>query len=419
MKRLKTTATFLGLLLGLAGAASAGTEGRLQGTVKDPDGKPLAGVQVTVNAVEVQLEQSRKTNKKGGFTLLLVDATRTFNIRLEAEGYRTIEEELALKIGGVVRRSWTMVPATASSEAAEGAPPTAIEGTNKMVKLYNSGLDAFNAGDLETAIGNFEQVAELDPTLAEAYSGLAMAYLRQKDNAKAAAAAERLLELRENDVNGLRVLYEANRALGNSAEEAAALARLEELDKTPSTARRVFNAGVADYQAGDYDGAAARFRQALEMDPALTPAHVALARIYVHQGDLEQGRASAERVVELDPKNGEILGLLYVIHRADGDEGKAEETFAALQAADPDYVGRGFFDQGVSYFNAGDSASATRIFEGVIATLPDHPKAHYMLGLSLLSSGKTVRAKSLLQRFLELAPDDPDAGTARQMLDSM
>jgi regulator of sirC expression with transglutaminase-like and TPR domain len=42
-----------------------------------------------------------------------------------------------------------------------------------------------------------------------------------------------------------------------------------------------------------------------------------------------------------------------------------------------------------------------------------------MLGLCYASGGNLASAKSHLSRFLELAPDDPEAELARQMLASL
>ena len=90
-----------------------------------------------------------------------------------------------------------------------------------------------------------------------------------------------------------------------------------------------------------------------------------------------------------------------------------------MKAANPGFLGEGFLEFGIRDFNAGNVAEAREIFERVLETLPDQPKAHYYLALCLLSAGETGPAKEHLQRFVELAPDDPDAATARDMLATM
>jgi cytochrome c-type biogenesis protein CcmH/NrfG len=51
---------------------------------------------------------------------------------------------------------------------------------------------------------------------------------------------------------------------------------------------------------------------------------------------------------------------------------------------------------------------------------PGSARAHYMLGLCYVNAGDMPRAKEHLEAFLKLAPpNDPDAETARQMLEEL
>ena len=40
-----------------------------------------------------------------------------------------------------------------------------------------------------------------------------------------------------------------------------------------------------------------------------------------------------------------------------------------------------------------------------------------MLGLVYVNTGDSAKAKEHLQKFIDLAPDDPEVATAKQMLD--
>ena len=62
----------------------AGAEGRVAGTVVDPDGNPIVGAEIIVSAIGYDYEVIRTTNKKGRFTLLVMDATKDYRIRLQA-----------------------------------------------------------------------------------------------------------------------------------------------------------------------------------------------------------------------------------------------------------------------------------------------------------------------------------------------
>jgi tetratricopeptide (TPR) repeat protein len=207
--------------------------------------------------------------------------------------------------------------------------------------------------------------------------------------------------------------------MGDEERAAEALAKLEEIEPSADTARLVFNSGVGLFQAGDLEGAVERFERAVEMDPELAPAYSVLASIYLNLGQYEKSIANAERHLELAPNDPRSYGILYLDHRILGDQDKADEAFAAMKAANPGFLGEEFLEFGIRDFNAGNVAAAREIFERVLETLPDQPKAHYYLALCQLSAGDTAQAKEHLQRFVELAPDDPDAATARDMLATM
>ncbi|TNF78141.1 MAG: tetratricopeptide repeat protein [Acidobacteria bacterium] len=413
-------ATICVLLVTGAGPLWAAAQGRVFGTVIDQNDEPLTGVTVTILNLDTNDETIRETNKKGKFTAVLLDATKRYAIRLEKEGYQSVEEALEPVVGDILRATWRLVPGAARpAAAAPGAPSSPDVTSRRAAQLYEDGAEAFEAGDLDLALEKFQQFASENPEIPEVHRALAMTYFRKEDYAEAAAAAEHLLELNPGDGDAARILVEAYREMGDEESAAKALVRLEELEPDADTARLVFNSGVTLFQSGDPEGAVVRFERAVEMDPELAPAYSVLASLYLNLGDYEKSIANAERHLELVTEDPRTYGILYLAHRALGDKAKADEAFEAMKAANPGFLGEGFLDFGILDFNAGNVAEAQEIFERVLEALPDQPKAHYYLALCLLSGGDTATAKEHLQRFVELAPDDPDAATARDMLATM
>ena len=107
----------------------------------------------------------------------------------------------------------------------------------------------------------------------------------------------------------------------------------------------------------------------------------------------------------------------YQAYSGLGDAEKAGAAFDSLAAGDPKRVAKLFYDKGVQSFNAGAGAAAIESFERALAADPELAKAHFHLGIAQVNAGRTVAAKEHLRKFLEMAPDDPEAGTAREMLD--
>ncbi len=392
-----------------AGALAAGTEGRIAGEIQDAQGKPIADARVTLMAQEVRLARTTESNKKGKFTLIVADATKSYLIRIEKDGYQPIQEAIKVPVGGLIRKSWTLAP----GEGAIGA--AVVEAVDPAAKVYNEGAQAFNTGELDTALAKFQEAAELKPELAEAWQGIMMIHWGQERTQEAVSAAEKLVALDPENVFALRVLHDGYDEFGDE-RSAQVLDTLVEVDRTEGTARRVFNVGVAAVRANDADTAIRRFEQALEIDPTLAPAYRVLGQIHNSLSDYPAAIASAQKLLELEPGSPEAHGILYQAYRATGDSAKAQESLQILQSANPEELARAMFDEGQTNFNAGNLEQAKSTFEQLLSVQPEHAAAHYMLGLCYLNTGNQTRAKQLLQRFLELAPEHPEAGAAREML---
>ena len=74
-------------------------------------------------------------------------------------------------------------------------------------------------------------------------------------------------------------------------------------------------------------------------------------------------------------------------------------------------------DLGTMYWRNGDMGIAERAFREVITRYPDFGNAYLNLGL-LLARGKfqTKEARKVWQQLLDLCPDHPATGKARQLL---
>lgn len=431
MRKLSVKTLIAAAMLVTASAAIfAGTEGRVAGTVVDSEGNPIVGAEVMVRAIGYDFETTRTTNKKGRFTLLVMDATKDYNLRIEAEGFAPIEEPFDPPLGDTMRKTWTMSPGSGGSGGSGGsaamAPtqgaamgPAEADIRGAAGRKYAQGLEAFQGNDLETARAAFEEVIELAPDLAEAHTALALVLVRQEAYEEALAEAEKILELRPDDIVGMKIQYESYRGLGNLEMEEALLDKLIVASPDEDLARLVFNSGVQKIQNGDLAGGAVRLEQVRDMTPGLMPVYSALARVYFDLGRLDDSIAMAQKYLETEPNAGDVLGVLYLAYDKKGMTAEAEQTFDLLKGADSQHIARVMLEMGVNNFNAGNMSQAKDLFERVIEIEPDHAKAHYHLGLCLVSMGDTAAGKEMLSRFVELAPQDPDAAIAQEMISTL
>ncbi|MEM7051947.1 MAG: tetratricopeptide repeat protein [Acidobacteriota bacterium] len=409
-----TVFTLAGLLL-VTGLLFAQAQGRVQGKVVDENGEPLAGVTVTITSEGYGFEEVKKTDKKGRFAVLFVDATRQYLFKFEKEGHATFEQPLKPTIGDNMRQEFTL-PTVGSQAAQAGGGTTSGPSTNPAINTFNDGVEAFQAGDLETAKAKFLRASEMDKKLVEPYSALAGLYSDEGNHQQALEMANKVIELDPANTRALRVQYDAYKELGDNEKAAAALEALKTTGGGTDTAIRIFNEGAEAARLGDLDTASKRFEEALELDSELSPAHNALARIYFLQKDYEKSIAAATAALDIDPSLTDVLKFKYESYRALGDDAAALEVFGEMSQADPKGTAKALYDQAVSMFNGGNIAGAQAALEQTLAADSSYIKAHYMLGLCYVNSGDTAKAKEHLEKFIAEAPDDPDIATAKEML---
>jgi tetratricopeptide (TPR) repeat protein len=440
----RALATALILALALAGSLWADGEGRITGTVVDPSGAPVAGAKISITSPEFKYFQEKTTDAKGKFTLIILDATRKYTIKIQKDGFTPSESPLEVKLNENSRVTFTLGKTVANDAK---AAPEAVSGTNQAITVYNEGVVAFQKNDNATAVAKFQQAAELDPKNATIEAALAEVYLAQSKYAEAATAADKFLELDPGKPRGLKDRYDAYKGLLSEARAAKNAARIEEYSaKTKQalaalatavpgreTAARIFNEGAEASREKRMADAEASFKQALQVDPTLEPAYSALSDIYISRKAYIDSLALADQLTKADPQNPEAHTIRYNTYKQMADEArakkdsahqkeyeaKAKEAFAAAQASGQGASADSLYRKGVKLFNSNQIAQAQESFEQTLTVDPKYPKAHYMLGLCYANAGDSVKAKEHLKQFIELAPGDPDAKAAKEMLDSL
>ena len=156
------------------------------------------------------------------------------------------------------------------------------------------------------------------------------------------------------------------------------------LAKAPEVYEIYFNIGLAQEQLGDHAAAASAYEKFLESDPENADAMLKLAIALNRSGKIEKALALYEEVTELQPDSGiahfNMALVLFQNERLD----KAKEAFERSLALD------------------------TSLNE-----------AHFMLGHIHVSQGEPSLALASYEKFVELAPDSPNAEAARQAIEQL
>lgn len=399
--------------LAFSGLAFAASRGRLIGKVVDDKGRPLSGVTVTTTCSEIpDFRQIATTDGRGIFTVDFPRLEVVYLYQMEKAGHATLKVEQKWTVEETERHQFTLLPAQAP--ALDSLPPAST--SPPAILAYNEGVRAMKAGDHERARVKFEEAAGLDPYMRQAWIALSAVHLNLRHYQQAVEAAEKAVALGSTDESVLRSRWEAYRQLGDQAKATKAREDLERIGRLGEEAKAVYNQGVRLAKAGDEENACAKFRAALELDPNFQPALLGLATSSLKLDRAAEAESAAETLLKSDPQHAEALKIRYNAALKLKDEAKLVASLLGLASIDAATARSGLFLLGTAAFDRDDMAQAKERFRHVLRIDPAHPRSHYSLGLILMREGAKAEAKSHLERFLALAPGDPDAPMARDAL---
>lgn len=417
MRRRSWLAVGLGVigLLAVPGSRAEAQAARVVVTVKDVAGRPIEGVTVTATcAAKGDYRVVKTTNAKGTATVIHVDSLQTYHYELAKDGYEAVSRDVQPDYTQTTKLE-LVLPSRVPVAPAQTAAPVP-SGRGKALTAFTEGTAAQQKGDLELAETKFRQAAELSPEAPEPHIALSVIAHERGDYAAAAAEAEAALAISPTNAQALFLCYDAYRLLGDTEKATAAADAIRRAGSASLAAEEVFRKGIDAYRGGNTELAVEKFRQSVDLDPGYVNGYVMLGNVSLKQGDAAQAGALAGKALEIEPNNANALKVRYDALRQLGDATGASQALDALIAGDPEWASTELYNHAVELFNASEMAGAAAALERVVEAKPDDARAHFLLGMAKYNIGKSDDARTHLQRFLELAPGDPDAALAREML---
>ncbi|MEM1180594.1 MAG: tetratricopeptide repeat protein [Acidobacteriota bacterium] len=398
--RLLAAAFAVLLVFGPTTWAEEKPDAELTGVVKNAAGEELRDAKVEVMDSEGAVVAEAETDRKGEFEFELVAGA--YQARFSAEGYTPFVGEVQLE-------------SEMKQELAVTLLDEATGRRNRAIEAYNAGAQAHRNKDFDTAMVKFKESVELEPTLAPPFLALADVHLQRGESAEAVAAIEAFLKLEPEDEQGKKLAFEAYRRAGDTEKAEAMAAEIGGEDMSKDLAVGIYNEGAVASQSGDYETALAKFRQAVEMDPSLAQANAGIAALLYNQEDLEGALAAAQKSISVDPKNQQALRIQFLVYDGIGDYEKGMPAWEAYRALDEAGAIQLLYTRADMEFQAGEIGAARVALNKVLEVQPDYPRAHYTLGLTYTGTDP-AKAKEHLQKFIELAPEDPEVETAKEIL---
>ncbi len=184
--------------------------------------------------------------------------------------------------------------------------------------------------------------------------------------------------------------------------------------------------------AGNFDDAIAKYTDVAGLLPNCGLCYIRIGDIYLDKKndpadaekaylkaiDLNSASSSANPATKAAPyaKLATIYNTESKFDDASKMSAKANELLeAGGGTGDPTAA----YNQGVSLWNAQKMPEAQAQFEKAVKLDPKMAEAYYYLAMTLVNQNKIPAAKPNLETYLKLAPDGPNAATAKAILDSI
>jgi protein O-GlcNAc transferase len=167
--------------------------------------------------------------------------------------------------------------------------------------------------------------------------------------------------------------------------------------------RKPFDAGFEQYRRKELAQALIGFRAAVQCDPKLVPAHLAIANIYAERGNEGEALAALLQALEIEPRNVMALRAASNLYLKNGLHTQALPLLETLVTAAPQSVDA-HSDLASVFAASGDRAKAEKGFRQAIAIQPDYFPAIAGLGNLLARAGDNDQALPMLRQATQLRP---------------
>jgi len=171
-------------------------------------------------------------------------------------------------------------------------------------------------------------------------------------------------------------------------------------------------------QAQKYPEARAIYERILAEHPEAYQVEPYIARTYYAEHNLDAAVEHLRNSLAKEPDNVDVKLLLA---NTLAEQGKAEESQQLIASIDEAKITNPatLLNIGIGMLNAKKPAEALTWFDKTIARFPEYPDAYYYRGITELQDGKNDAAKADLTKFVEMAPNAPEATTAKGILEKL
>lgn len=337
------------------------------GVAQPSAARPVPSPATAIAAEQQSLEQKQKALQRSlGDLQALLDAQtrRQQTVTAQLESARNDLYESAKEIRTVKERVDGLLAQQQTNLAA-------IAGVRQQVQAKQAELDQLRAA----LSGAPARIAELEQQA-------------QKERA-ARQAQDELLKAREREIASLRSALDEHKRLLKEQKVVVAkpVAQTAAAPATPAVDPAAQAVAAADaaaavaaannlLAAGQAAEAQARYEAVLKTRPSMIPALNGLAGAQYARGDFVGAAKTADRVLDLDPRNAQALGVKGLVYRKEGSPSRASSLLGQAVDNDPqDPRLRNYY--GIALNDRGRRSEAIEQFRKATELDPGYAEAHF------------------------------------------
>lgn len=292
----------------LAAQSWAG-RGRVQGEIRDEQGKPIEGARITLRKGTERVDPKADgpkpitSNKNGKFSALGL-FSGSWGILIEKEGFMPSEGQIQVNeyaVAQPINITLRPIPKEIQQQAA------AASGNSKAKSAFEQGNAALQAGQWSQARAKFEEGLGLleepkDPAVqVSVLRAIADTYGKEDKTDQAIEALKKALEIAPDDVASLQIISTLLINQGKEKEAEAYMAKLPAGTKIDPNS--MLNVGIKLYNEKDLNGALERFNRVVQENPDLANAYYYRGLTYLGLNKTAEAKADFQKLLELEPNN--------------------------------------------------------------------------------------------------------------------
>ena len=265
-----------------------------------------------------------------------------------------------------------------------------LEGPNLFL-----GMAYIRTSQYEASIKPLEKAISLNPKLRLAYINLGASYNEAGKGEEALQVLQRVEKIFPNDEEVLYSLGSLYYAL--MFKTYGKMARV-----APNSYRYDQVMGQSFEERGEYPGAIAEFKRALEQNPQAPGLHYALGNVYWLEGQNDKAVPEFEAELQIAPEDYLStwkLGNIYLQER------QYDKALTYLQKAiqERPSLDQAYRDLGKLYMQTNDNKRALFYLQKVVQMAPTEANPHYLLALTYRHLGNTAESHTEMDLFEKLS----------------